>query len=93
MTMAQFAEQLPTIGQLYFHSPVLDSSELKGAWDFSLTYSLVPPNLSGAGGGGRELERKGSGGASPPRPEAAWRKQRNRAPPFRFSMPSSGRWE
>jgi uncharacterized protein (TIGR03435 family) len=69
MTMAQFAEQLPTIGQLYFHSPVLDASELEGAWDFTLSYSPVPPNLLGAGGGGREVERKGSGGA--PTPQAA----------------------
>jgi len=53
MTMAQFAEQLPSIGQLYIHNPVLDASGIEGAWDFTLSFSPVPPNMMNGGGGGR----------------------------------------
>jgi uncharacterized protein (TIGR03435 family) len=62
MTMAQFAEQLPTIAPVYIHNPVLDASGIEGAWDFTLTFSPVPPNLMGGGGGG------GRGGAPGPPP-------------------------
>jgi len=64
MTMAQFAEQLPNIGQLYIHNPVIDASGIEGAWDFTLSFSPVPPNLMGGGGG--EGARKTAGPPSPP---------------------------
>jgi uncharacterized protein (TIGR03435 family) len=44
-TMAQFAEQLDAIASSYIHYPVLDSTAIDGAWDFSFTFSLIPPNL------------------------------------------------
>jgi uncharacterized protein (TIGR03435 family) len=53
ITMAQFAEQI-----LGFypdaHYPVLDETGLEGAWDFTLSYSIIlnlPPALAGRGGG------------------------------------------
>jgi uncharacterized protein (TIGR03435 family) len=46
MTMTQFADQLPNIADaractacIYFHAPVLDSTGLDGAWDFTLSFS------------------------------------------------------
>ena len=61
MTMAQFAEQLPTLAGLYISNAVIDASGIEGAWDFTLSFSPVPPvmNLGGDGGGG---------GATPPPP-------------------------
>jgi uncharacterized protein (TIGR03435 family) len=61
ITMAQFAEQLPTIAPLYIRNPVIDASGIQGAWDFTVTFSFVPPNMDL--GGGSEVERKGGGGA------------------------------
>jgi uncharacterized protein (TIGR03435 family) len=64
MTMAEFAEQLPNIGQLYIHNPVIDASGIEGAWDFTLSFSPVPPSMMGNGG---EIDRKsgGRGGDAP----------------------------
>ena len=39
MTMAQFAEQLPSIANGYVFTPVLDSTGLKDAYDFTLSFS------------------------------------------------------
>ena len=50
--MTQFAQQLQSIAPLYFHYPVLDATELMGSWDFSFTFSRIPPDLLGGGGGG-----------------------------------------
>jgi uncharacterized protein (TIGR03435 family) len=51
MTMAQFADQLLIIGNTYIHFPVVDTTGLDGAWDFSFSYSPIPPNiLAGARG-------------------------------------------
>jgi uncharacterized protein (TIGR03435 family) len=54
MTMAQFADQLPKIVDaractacIYFHSPVLDSTGLNGAWDFTLSFSQSAPPQNG----------------------------------------------
>jgi uncharacterized protein (TIGR03435 family) len=58
MTMAEFAEQLPNIAQLYIHNPVIDASGVEGAWDFTLSFSVVPPSMMGPGGG-VEMARKG----------------------------------
>ena len=43
ITMNQFAEQLLVFAQTYVHYPVLNSTGLEGAWDFTFTYSSIPP--------------------------------------------------
>jgi len=57
ITMAEFAEQLPILAGGYIFTPVLDSTGLEGAWDFTL-------NFSGAG----QLNGGGGRGAPPPAP-------------------------
>jgi uncharacterized protein (TIGR03435 family) len=52
ITMTQFAQQLQSIAPLYFHYPVLDDTAIMGSWDFSFTFSRIPPDLLGGGGGG-----------------------------------------
>lgn len=47
-TMAQLAEQLQPIGGIYIPHPVIDATELTGAWDFVLNWS--PPHLLQGGG-------------------------------------------
>jgi uncharacterized protein (TIGR03435 family) len=39
VTMAQLAEQLPDFGNGYIDTPVLDSTNLEGAYDFTLSFS------------------------------------------------------
>ena len=39
VTTAQFAELLPWIGSGSYPGPVLDSTGLNGAWDFTLSFS------------------------------------------------------
>jgi uncharacterized protein (TIGR03435 family) len=41
MTMAQFAEQLPSLASGYIHSPVMDATGIEGAWDFTLNFSPI----------------------------------------------------
>lgn len=43
MSMAQLAEKLQYIGATYIHAPVLDATGLEGSYDFTLTFSLIPP--------------------------------------------------
>jgi uncharacterized protein (TIGR03435 family) len=43
ITMAQFADQLQTIAGPYVVHPVVDATGLEGAWDFSLSFSPIPP--------------------------------------------------
>ncbi len=50
MTMAQFAGQLQTIAPNYVHYPALDATGLSGAWDFTFTFSPIPPNQLAAAG-------------------------------------------
>ena len=55
MTMAQFAEKLQNIAPGYIHTPVLDSTELEGSWDFTVSFSgagmdRMVPNAGGRGG-------------------------------------------
>jgi uncharacterized protein (TIGR03435 family) len=50
--MTEFAQQLQRIAPLYFHYPVLDATAIAGAWDFTFTFSRIPPDLLGGGGGG-----------------------------------------
>ena len=38
-TMAQFAERLPNVAAAYIHPPVLDLTEIKGAYDFQLYWT------------------------------------------------------
>jgi uncharacterized protein (TIGR03435 family) len=52
ITMTQFAQQLQSIAPLYFHYPVSDATAITGSWDFSFTFSRIPPDLLGGGGGG-----------------------------------------
>ena len=53
MTMAQFAEQLSFIAPNYIRSPVLDATQIDGAYDFTLSFGIIPPrimaNLNGRG--------------------------------------------
>ncbi len=53
ITMAQFADQLPTIASSYFRYPVQNASGIDGVWDFTFTFSQLPPKQLGGGGGGR----------------------------------------
>jgi len=68
MTMAQFVAQLTDIAPVYIHYPAADGTGIEGAWDFSFTFSPVPPAMmngfGGAGRGGPEMVRKS--GADPP---------------------------
>jgi uncharacterized protein (TIGR03435 family) len=43
ITMAQFADQLQTIAGTYVVHPVVDATGLEGAWDFTLSFSPIPP--------------------------------------------------
>jgi uncharacterized protein (TIGR03435 family) len=52
ITMAQFAQQLQSIAPVYFHYPVLDATAIEGAWDLTFTFSRIPPEMPGSGGGG-----------------------------------------
>jgi uncharacterized protein (TIGR03435 family) len=52
ITMTQFAQQLQIIAPVYFRYPVLDATAIVGAWDFTFTFSPIPPDLLGGGGGG-----------------------------------------
>jgi uncharacterized protein (TIGR03435 family) len=52
ITMTQFAQQLQSIAPLYFYYPVSDATAIAGSWDFTFTFSRIPPNLLGGGGGG-----------------------------------------
>lgn len=64
MTMAQFVAQLTDIAPMYIHYPAADGTVLEGAWDFSFTFSPVPPamlNGFGGGRGGPEMGRKMDG--------------------------------
>ena len=51
VTMAQFAQQLQSIAPVYFHYPVRDATAIAGSWDFTFTFSRLPPELEEPGGG------------------------------------------
>jgi uncharacterized protein (TIGR03435 family) len=59
MTMAQFAEQLTRIAPAYFQSPVLNATNLEGAYDFTLVFA--PAGAVRGGSGGRGGKRGGPG--------------------------------
>lgn len=69
MTMAQFSEQLRTLANGYIHSPILDSTGLKDAYDFTLSFSTVG-----------QLRNGNSGGQAPPADGAASRNDPNSPP-------------
>jgi uncharacterized protein (TIGR03435 family) len=48
MTMEQFGKLLPTITAGYIHATVPDATGLKGAWDFTLSFSSVGQPVPGA---------------------------------------------
>jgi uncharacterized protein (TIGR03435 family) len=51
VTLTQFAQQLQRIAPVYFRYPVLDATRIEGAWDFTFTFSPIPPNLIAGTGG------------------------------------------
>jgi uncharacterized protein (TIGR03435 family) len=60
MTMAQFADDLQRMAPGYIHSPVLDSTGIDGAWDF--TFNFTPAGLlQGAGGRGGDAGQPAGG--------------------------------
>jgi uncharacterized protein (TIGR03435 family) len=69
MSMAQFAENLQSFAGPYVHSPVIDGTGLEGGYDFTLSYSLIPPAqlatmfaraaADGVGGGNNPAEPMG----------------------------------
>src|SRR5207247_5292310 len=44
ITMAQFADQLQMIAEPYVRYPVLDATGIIGAWDFTFSFTAIPPN-------------------------------------------------
>jgi len=50
LTMAQFAERLQDVAPNYLRYPALNATGLSGAWDFTFTFSPIPPNLLAAAG-------------------------------------------
>jgi uncharacterized protein (TIGR03435 family) len=61
MTMAQLADRLQSMAPDYLTSPVIDGTGLKGAYDFTVSFS--PNGFQNAGAGGR-----GGPDAPPPPP-------------------------
>jgi uncharacterized protein (TIGR03435 family) len=55
MTLAEFGQQLPFLASGYIYAPVLDATGLKGAWDFTLSFSpagqIVPGTAPAAASG------------------------------------------
>jgi uncharacterized protein (TIGR03435 family) len=64
MTMAEFAEQLPRLAGGYFHTSVVNSTGLEGAWDFTLSFSGVGL-VNGGGGRGAPPQPSGDVNAAP----------------------------
>jgi uncharacterized protein (TIGR03435 family) len=67
ITMEQFAEQLPAFSGGYVQTPVLDSTGLKDAYDFTLSFSPIFQVYGGGRGGpGQPQPAPGDPGASDP---------------------------
>jgi hypothetical protein len=61
LVLVPFA-QLSAIAPVYTHYPVLDATGLEGAWDFTLTFSPIPPEqLAAVRRGGRGASKGGPG--------------------------------
>ena len=67
MTMARLAELLPTLANGYVHTPVLDTTGLDGAYDFTLSFSAIGLLQSGGPGGPGQA----AGGATASDPSGA----------------------
>jgi uncharacterized protein (TIGR03435 family) len=52
MTMAQIGDELQRIASGYIYSPVVDATQIKGSWDFTLSFSSANLTKAGAGNGG-----------------------------------------
>ena len=63
MTMAQFAELLPSIAPGYLHTNVVDKTGLEGGWDF--TFSFSPMGVMQRASGGRGEGAPASSGSVP----------------------------
>jgi uncharacterized protein (TIGR03435 family) len=50
MTMARFADMLQSLAPGYIHAPVLDATNLPGAWDFTFSFSTVGQLRGGSSG-------------------------------------------
>lgn len=63
ITMAQFADQLQMIGAAYISHPVVNATGLEGVWDFTLSFSPIPPTqLAGLLAGARAAAPVGAAG-------------------------------
>jgi uncharacterized protein (TIGR03435 family) len=63
ITMAQFADQLQMFAGPYVTYPVVDATGLEGAWDFTLSFSPIPPQqLSTMMAGARGAAPPGAAG-------------------------------
>jgi uncharacterized protein (TIGR03435 family) len=51
-TMAQLAEKLPTVASAYFDHPMVDTTGLKGAYNFTVSWAPKGAIAPAAGGGG-----------------------------------------
>jgi uncharacterized protein (TIGR03435 family) len=49
MTTAQIGEELQRIAAGYIYRPVLDATQIKGSWDFTLSFSSADLTKAGAG--------------------------------------------
>ena len=78
MTMAQIGDELQRIAAGYIYSPVLDATQIKGSWDFTLSFSSV------------DLTRGGGANAGPPSGNLQHRTPMARS---LFSMPSTSSWD
>jgi uncharacterized protein (TIGR03435 family) len=51
MTTAQISEELQHVASGYIYGPVLDATNIKGSWDFTLSFSSADLTKAGAGTG------------------------------------------
>lgn len=70
VTMAQFAEMLPSIAPGYLHTDVVDGTGLEGGWDFTFSFSPLGA-LQSAGGHGGDAGTSSEGGPSAGAPAAS----------------------
>jgi uncharacterized protein (TIGR03435 family) len=65
-TMAQFAERLPSLGAGYLDHPMVDLTELKGAYDFEITFAIAGRAYGYGGRGGDSRPAAPAGDAVTP---------------------------
>jgi uncharacterized protein (TIGR03435 family) len=64
MTMAQIGDELQRIASGYIYNSVLDATQIKGSWDFTLSFSSA--DLTKGGGGASAGPPSGSSATSDP---------------------------